>query len=224
MPASAEARPVSIDNTRPSIPRLGDPARDPELTARQEAAALEATSLDVSDDHPPREEVPETDGSGAPTRVEGDVDLAALLRDEFGATEVPKEGAPVVPVDRHVALAQRLKAMGLRIFVHVVATHFPAKSGAQPRVEGFEVAYALRSVGKGSRLVSWRLRIDAGQNVPSLVGLFAGADWQEREQFDLVGVRFEGHPDLRRILLPADWKSHPLRKDFAADAACAPWR
>jgi len=54
--------------------------------------------------------------------------------------------------------------------------------------------------------------------------VWAGADWQEREQYDLTGVRFEGHPDLRRILLPENWEGFPLRKDYPSDAACAPWR
>jgi NADH-quinone oxidoreductase subunit C len=60
--------------------------------------------------------------------------------------------------------------------------------------------------------------------VPSLVELFAGADWQEREQYDLVGVRFAGHPDLRRLMMPENYVGHPLRRDFPIDAPCAPWR
>lgn len=51
--------------------------------------------------------------------------------------------------------------------------------------------------------------------VPSVIDLWAGADWYERELFDLFGVRFEGHPDLKRILMPDDWHGHPLRRDYA---------
>ena len=50
--------------------------------------------------------------------------------------------------------------------------------------------------------------------VPSITGVYKGADWQEREEFDLMGIQFTGHPNLVRVLLPDDFKGHPLRKDF----------
>lgn len=64
-----------------------------------------------------------------------------------------------------------------------------------------------------------RLRITVYANrdeaIPSVVALWEGADWYERELFDLFGVRFEGHPELKRILMPDDWEGHPLRRDYA---------
>jgi NADH-quinone oxidoreductase subunit C len=72
--------------------------------------------------------------------------------------------------------------------------------------------------------VPFRVEVTPDQAVPSLAGVFAGADWQEREQFDMVGVRFSGHPDLRRLLMSEDWEGHPRRKDYAIDTPHFPWR
>jgi len=155
-------------------------------------------------------------------------DLAALLASDFGIAELPKDGPPVVPAARHLELARRLRDAGYRQFVHVVASHWPAgrgRAGAAPdEVEHYELAYALRTLGAGSRLATWSLKLAVGESAPSLVGLFAGADWQEREQYDLLGVEFAGHPDLRRIMLPEGWDGHPLRREYPADAHVPPWR
>ena len=58
------------------------------------------------------------------------------------------------------------------------------------------------------------LQRDGDLSVPSLYGLFQGADWQERETFDMFGIRYEGHPHPKRLLMPEDWKGWPLRKDY----------
>ena len=68
------------------------------------------------------------------------------------------------------------------------------------------------------RLEEVRLKVflarDGALTIPSLYGLFRGADWQERETFDMFGIQFEGHPHPKRLLMPEDWKGYPLRKDY----------
>jgi NADH-quinone oxidoreductase subunit C len=154
-------------------------------------------------------------------------ELETLLREHFGVTEFPADAPPIVAPERHFELAQRLKRLGYTIYVTVVATHYLASEvtkTAPALPERFELATALRTPGEGSRLAIWRLVLDVGESAPSLVPLFAGADWQEREQHDLVGVPFAGHPDLRRLMMPEDWEGHPLRKDYPIATACPPWR
>ncbi len=81
----------------------------------------------------------------------------------------------------------------------------------------FEVHYHLVSIPRRDRL---RLQVRLSSDDPvvdSLVPVWPGANWLEREIFDLFGIRFNGHPDLRRILMPDDWEGHPLRKDFPVE-------
>ena len=59
-----------------------------------------------------------------------------------------------------------------------------------------------------------RVIVDAEQEIPSLVSIWKSADWHEREAYDLMGIKFSDHPDLKRILLPEDWEGHPLRKNY----------
>lgn len=165
------------------------------------------------------------------TAIDPDSPLGTLLRERFGVEIFPKDAAPFVDHARHLELARALKEEhGYRLFVYVVASHWPEvppnpkKPDDAGDPEHHEVAYALRTVGPGSSLATWRIRVEIDGSVPTLVPLFAGADWQEREQWDLVGTVFEGHPDMRRLMMPEDWGSHPLRRDFAIDTACPPWR
>ena len=83
--------------------------------------------------------------------------------------------------------------------------------GSVPR---FEVVYHLKSVSRGHRV---RLKARVSEDdprVPSVVEVWRGADWMERETWDMYGIRFDGHPDLRRIYLYEEFQGHPLRKDY----------
>jgi NADH-quinone oxidoreductase subunit C len=86
-----------------------------------------------------------------------------------------------------------------------------------PMEPRFELQYHLVSIPKKNRL---RLRVKLSSDDPvvdSLVPVWLGAGWLEREIYDLMGIQFTGHPDLRRILLPDDWEGHPLRRDFPVE-------
>ena len=78
----------------------------------------------------------------------------------------------------------------------------------------FSVSYHLLAVREGAPRVRVQVWVDDGEPVPTVVGVWPTADWHEREAFDLMGIPFEGHPNLARILLEDDWEGHPLRKDY----------
>jgi NADH-quinone oxidoreductase subunit C len=91
--------------------------------------------------------------------------------------------------------------------VDVTAVHYPKRD------EPFEVIWILYSFARNER-IRVKTQIKEDEPVPSAVALWPTANWLEREVFDMFGIHFTGHPDLRRILMPDDWKGHPLRKDY----------
>ena len=90
----------------------------------------------------------------------------------------------------------------------VTAVDWPARAEAR-----FDVVYCLYSTTLRHRL-RLKVRVAEGEAVPSVTGVWAAANWLEREVFDMFGIRFAGHPDLRRILMPEEWQGHPQRKDY----------
>ena len=156
---------------------------------------------------------------------------AEFFKKEFDVEDYEatlESGGPLIPRDRHLECAGKLKDAGFVHYPYVVASHYlevkPTKEEDPADPEHFAVAYGLRSLGTGTEVAQWWVRLELGETVDSMVDLFAGADWQEREQYDLVGVVFDGHPDLRRIMMPEEWKGHPLRKDYAIETEASPWR
>ena len=88
-----------------------------------------------------------------------------------------------------------------------------------PREPRFEMVYLLASLGVAGfgdtpRRLRVKVRVPADAVVPSLAGIWPAASWSEREAYDLYGINFSGHPDLRRILMPDDWEGYPMRKDY----------
>lgn len=89
----------------------------------------------------------------------------------------------------------------------LTAVDYPA------RPQRFDVVYHLYSMTQ-NHMLRVKAAVGEDEEIPSVVGVWKTANWQERECFDMFGILFSGHPDLRRILLPEDWEGHPLRKDY----------
>ena len=113
--------------------------------------------------------------------------------------------------------------LGFDVLMDLTAVDYQKYPGREdgPR---FEVVYHLYSLRWNHR-VRIKVRVDEDDAVvPTAVPLWPIADWLEREVWDMFGVRFEGHPDLRRILLPHDWEGYPLLKSYAVDTPHPPYR
>lgn len=91
--------------------------------------------------------------------------------------------------------------------------------GRRPR---FDVVYHLLSIPHARRL-RLKVQVDEGEPVDSVTPIWTGANWFEREAYDLVGIPFRGHPDLQRILMPEDWEGHPLRRDYPMESVPKFW-
>ena len=84
-----------------------------------------------------------------------------------------------------------------------------------PKPKRFSVAYHLLALGPSPRRVRVLAWLDDAESIDSVVGVWPTADWFEREAWDMYGIPFSGHPNLRRILMEDDWDGHPLRKDYS---------
>jgi NADH-quinone oxidoreductase subunit C len=145
-------------------------------------------------------------------------DARARIQERFGVEAVADGGLSVtLPRERWLELAHFAYAeLGCRYFSWLSAVDW--------KEHGFEVLCRVENLD-AALVVTMRTRLGAGETrCPSLTALYRGANWMERECFDMFGIVFEGHPDLRRILLSEDWEGYPLRKDYAVDTPLAPYR
>ncbi|MCC6860682.1 MAG: NADH-quinone oxidoreductase subunit C [Bryobacterales bacterium] len=108
----------------------------------------------------------------------------------------------VIPIIEHLKLEA-----GFDYLVDVTAVDYPQ------RPERFDLVYILYSFSRNER-VRIKTRIAEGATPPSATGVHLTANWLEREVYDMFGIRFAGHPNMQRILLPEEWQGHPLRKDY----------
>ena len=142
--------------------------------------------------------------------------LKDALREKFGSRLVPLEGAKdmegyQVPAGLLLPLCRFLAGESPVRFEQLTDVTAVDEFPGEPR---FRLVYHLLSLSSNRRL---RLQVLLGGGDPridSVTSVWAGADWLEREAWDMFGIRFEGHPDLKRILMPLDYAHFPLRKDF----------
>jgi NADH-quinone oxidoreductase subunit C len=139
------------------------------------------------------------------------------LRERFGAdsfttSQFRDNRRVIVPPERVFAFLQCLKeACGFDMLADLTAVDYLYYPEARDR---FGVVYALLNTSTGERVYVKTYVNESDPVVPSAFPLWKGADWMEREVFDMYGIVFEGHPDLRRILMPEEFTAFPLRKDY----------
>lgn len=140
------------------------------------------------------------------------------LQAEFGdkileTSDFRGDETAVVALKDWVAVATFLRddsALDMALFGDLTAVDYPEREPEAPR---FELVLYVRSVTTGER-VRIKTPVKDGQSAPTLINVWAGANWAEREIWDMFGIKFDGHPDLRRILMYDEFEGHPLRKDY----------
>ncbi len=140
--------------------------------------------------------------------------LEALRRafPELEPSEFRGQTRVVVPLEKlHELMCALKEQFGFDLLVDVTCVDYLHYRGARER---FGMVYVLSNTQTNERLIVRGFLGETDPVVPSVVNLWEGANWLEREVWDLFGIRFSGHPDLRRIVLPEEFTAHPLRKDY----------
>jgi NADH-quinone oxidoreductase subunit C len=150
--------------------------------------------------------------TAVPVPTPWDSPMIAKLKGEYGSGIEPLTylGQNYMVVDRSMIpeILQILRnEEEFDYCVDITAVHYPK------REKQFDVLWVLYSFARNERIRVKTLIAD-GETIASAVPIWATANWLEREVFDMFGIRFDGHPDMKRILLPDGWKGHPLRKDY----------
>jgi NADH-quinone oxidoreductase subunit C len=202
----------------PQVPTGEKPASTPSPVSAPPAKPADASAPPA----PARPAAPAVPAKpAAPAAPKPPVVLQTPLENEMVARYRAKFGAAIVDAmeDRKQAIitVERARLAEISLYTRdeekfdmladLTAVDWPK------REKRFDVVLNLYSFAKNERL---RLKAHAadGEAVPSMVGVWLAADWLEREVFDMFGIVFSGHPNLKRILLPDEWQGYPLRKDY----------
>ncbi|MEN3333891.1 MAG: NADH-quinone oxidoreductase subunit [Blastocatellia bacterium] len=210
--ASETGKPAIPQKTTPAPPQTGPGAADKGAPPKAAPVAGHKPAP------PPRK------GPLITTEITGDP-LIDRIKKQFGEaiTEaVATLGQQILRVKKesYVALCRFLRDADEARFNmcnDLTAVHWPERTG-----EEFDVIVQLYAVSKNRRL-RLKIALADGEACPSVTSLWTGAGWMEREVYDMFGIRFDGHADLRRILLPADWPGHPLRKEYPIEYRDNEW-
>lgn len=183
------------------------PSGEPKPPAGQPiAGSLQSTPAQKPAEKPPAK-------PAGPVPVPWGSPLVAKLKAQYGSgvreanTYLGQNYVVLEPSITHEVLQILRDQEQFDYCVDITAVHYPK------REKQFDLIWILYSFARNQRLRVKTMLAD-GESFPSSVPIWATANWLEREVFDMFGVKFEGHPDLKRILLPDGWKGHPLRKDY----------
>ncbi len=207
MPDETTPKDQSATPPQPAKPAATAPSGDAAKPAPPAAAAKPAAPAAAKPATPPAPPKP-----AGPTPQPWQSEFVTTLKRRFGSgireasTYVGQKYMIVDPSIFYEVLELCRDDQKFDYCVDITAAHYP-KREAQ-----FDVIWILYSFAQNER-IRVKTQIKDGDTVRSVVDLWPTANWLEREVFDMFGIKFEGHPDLKRILLPEGWKGHPLRKD-----------
>jgi NADH-quinone oxidoreductase subunit C len=211
--AAGEAKPVA---THPAaeVKAATPPATTPTAPAKPATPASTSPATPAKPAAPPK--------PATPAPAPWDSELVKRLKAHYGSAiqeALAYAGQNYFVVEKGIVreLLERLRDDDKFDYcVDVTAVHYPKREKA------FDLIYVLYSFPNNVR-IRVKTQIADGETVSSVVGLWPTANWLEREVYDMFGIQFEGHPDLKRILMPDGWKGFPLRKDYAITQQDKEW-